>query len=334
MIPVAIIGLGRIGAGNIGLAGDVPLSHLAAARAVDGLSLVALVDADPAAREAVLRNHAGIAPDIVTSSIDGVGALDGGIAVLCTSPAGRPGLLAAVLQRRPRVIIVEKPLALDLAEARTMVVSTERAGVAMRVNFHRRFDPRHQSWRARAPRSPRLIALRYGKGLFNYASHMIDLLMDWYGAVEFVQALGPVPGRTTDPNISFACRMAAGFDAVAMGIDGLDYDQFDIDIFGADARVEMRAGGADIRRYVPVEGLYYRGYRHLAEREDERDIGVVGGFVELYRAARDHIAGGASLAGCDGQAALANMAVLDAVLRSAAAGGAAIAPAYSLPKAA
>lgn len=334
MIPVAIIGLGRVGAGNIGLAGDLPLSHLSAARVVEELSLVALVDADPAARAAVLRDYAGVAPAIVMPSVDGVASLEGGIAVLATPPAARAALLTAVLQRKPRVVIVEKPLALDLAEARAMVTVAGRAGVALRVNFHRRFDPRHRRWRVRAPRSPRLVALRYSKGLFNYASHMIDLLMDWYGAVDFVQALGRAPEGTTDPAISFRCRMAAGFDAMVMGVDGLNYDQFEVDIFGADERVEMRAGGADIRRHVPVEDLHYRGYRHLAEREDERDIGAVGGFVELYQAARAHIVDSAPLGGCDGQAALANMAVLDAVLRSAASGGSAVAPAHSLPRAA
>lgn len=334
MIPVVLVGLGRIGAGNVGLAGGLPLSHLAALRAVEGLAPVALVDADEAARAAAPRDHPGIAPGTVMASLDGVGALDGGIAVLATPPAGRAALLAQVLQRRPRVVIVEKPLALDIAEARSMVAAAERAGVALRVNFHRRFDARHRRWRMLAPQSPRLVSLRYGKGLYNYASHMVDLLMDWYGAVAEVRALGPVPAGQADPNIGFVCRMAAGFDAVAMGVDALDYDMFDIDIFGADARVELRAGGADIRRYVPVQDLHYRGYRHLAEREDERDIGPVGGFVELYRAVRDHIADGAPLGGCDGRAALANMAVLDAVMRSAAAGGAAVAPAHSLPRAA
>jgi predicted dehydrogenase len=334
VIPVAIVGLGRVGAANVGLAGGLPLSHLAAVRAVEGLEPVALVDPDEAARAAVLRDHAGIAPAIVMSSPDGIDALDGGIVVLATPPAGRAALLARVLQLKPRVVIVEKPLALDIAEARSMVAAAEKAGVALRVNFHRRFDPRHRRWRARAPHKPRLIVLRYGKGLFNYASHMIDLLMDWYGPVAEVRALGPVPAAAGDPNLGFVCRMAAGFDAVAMGVDGLGYDLFDIDIFGADARVELRAGGADIRRYAPVQDLHYRGYRHLAEREDERDIGPVGGFVELYRAARDHLAEGAPLAGCDGRAALATMAVLDAALRSAAAGGTPVAPAHSLPRAA
>jgi predicted dehydrogenase len=334
MIPVAIVGLGRIGAGNVGLAGNLPLSHLAAARAVEGLSIVGLVDTDPAARAAALREHPGLSPEIVRRSVDELGALDDGIAVLATPPAGREALFSALLDRKPRVVILEKPLAEGLAEARVIAAAAERSGVALRVNFHRRFDARHRRWRDIAPRAPRLVAMRYGKGLFNYASHMIDLLMDWYGAIDSVQALDPIPAGGFDPTVGFRCRVAAGFDAIALAIDGVGYDQFEIDIFGPEERIEMRAGGADIRRHVPVDSLHYRGYRHLSEREDERDVGPVGGFVELYRAARDHIATGAPLEGCDGPSALAGMAVLDAILRSAAAGGAPCAPSYSLPKAA
>jgi hypothetical protein len=107
VIPVVLVGLGRVGAGNVGLGGDLPLSHLAALRATDGLAPVALVDADEAARAAVLRDHPGIAPETVMASLDGVGALDGGVAVLATPPAGRAALLARVLQLKPRVVIVE-----------------------------------------------------------------------------------------------------------------------------------------------------------------------------------------------------------------------------------
>lgn len=334
MIPLAIIGLGRIGAGNVGLAGDLPLSHLAAVRACGGFGLAGLVDPDPPARAAAVAAHPDVPADLVKADISEIGAVEGGVVVLAVPVAVRAALLPEVLIRRPRVVIVEKPLATDLPSARAQVAAIERAGAVLRVNFHRRFDPRHRRWRAAAPRRPRLATLRYGKGLHNYASHMIDLMLDWYGPIERVAALASSPSAAGDPALSFSCRMAAGFDAVFLGMDDLAYDQFEIDFFGSDSRLEMRAGGADIRRHAPVAGLHYRGYSHLAETEGARDIGPVGGFVELYRAVHDHLLNGAPLAGCDGAAALANMAVIDAALRSAALGGAALAPEYALPRAA
>jgi len=334
MIPVVIVGLGRIGAGNVGLAGELPLSHLAAARATPGLAVAGLVDPDPQARAAARRVYPTIDGKRLVGDVSDLPEGTGEVIAICTPTAIHATTLARALARRPRLIIVEKPLAASLAEARRMAVSAEAAGVALRVNFQRRFDPRLARWRARAPASPRAIVMRYGNGLMNYGSHMIDLLLDWYGPVETVQALGALESRSADPSPSFRCRMAAGFDAVAIGFDGLDYDQLEIDVFGLKERLELRAGGAEIRRHIPVEGLYYKSYRHLAEIEAERDRGLVGGFVELYAAITAHLKEGAPLGGCDGGMALAGMAVLDAVQRSAAAVGAAVKPEPTLSRAA
>lgn len=333
MIPVVIIGLGRIGAGNIGLAGEMPLSHLAAIRSVSGLSVTALVDPDPQARAALQLAQPEMKNICIAADLDELPQTADEIIAICTPAETHAVILEKALIRKPRIVVVEKPFASSLAEAHRMACLVEGAGSVVRVNFNRRFDVRHLRWRAKAPPSPLAIVMRYGKGLMNYGSHLVDLLLDWYGPVESVQALGTVETRTADPSPSFRCRMAAGFDATAVGIDGLDYDQFEIDIFDHAGRIESRAGGADFRRYVPVDGLHYQGYRHLAEIESERDTGPVGGFTELYSAIVRHITDGASLPGCDGRAALAGIAVLEAIERSMAAGGKILSPEIRLRQA-
>ena len=259
---------------------------------------------------------------IVVSDLTTLTPRTGEVIAICTPASARLTVVEQTLARRPRVVVIEKPLAMSLDEARRIVSAAERAGVELRVNFRRRFDPRHLRWRGRAPKHPRAIVMRYGKGLMNYGSHLIDWLLDWYGPVETVQALSGLPSSDIlDPSISFRCRMTAGFDAVAVGIDGLDYDQFEIDIMGQTESLSLTAGGADIRRHAAVKDLHYPGYSHLAETDGERDVARVGGFLELYSAIDSHLREGATLGGCDGVAALAGMAVLDAVRRSADAGG-------------
>lgn len=333
--PVVIVGLGRIGAGNAGLAGDLPLSHLAAVRQIPELMVSALVDSDPKACAAVQAG--GIPPEVgcIAADLSEVPARVGEVIAICTPPADHAATLQKALARRPSVIVIEKPLAQTLIEGRRMVETAAGSGSVIRVNFNRRFDPRLQRWRAKAPAHPQAIVVRYGKGLMNYGSHLIDLLLDWYGPVESVQALGgPAAAHSADPAQSFRCRMSAGFDVTAIGLDNIDYDQFELDILARDQRVELRAGGADIRRYAPVDGLFYKGYRHLAEIEDERDTGAVGGFAELYQAIARHLGEGAPLPGCDDRAALAGIAVLEAVRRSAAAGGTIVPPEVQLAQAA
>lgn len=326
MIPVVILGLGRVGAGNIGLAGDLPMSHLSAVLVTPGLTVAGLVDPDPAARASARSRH--IDTDaIVVSDLTTLPPRTGEVIAICTPASARLTVVEQTLARRPRVVVIEKPLAMSLDEARRIVSAAERAGVELRVNFRRRFDPRHLRWRGRAPKHPRAIVMRYGKGLMNYGSHLVDLLLDWYGPIEAVQSLSAAPSSSdVDSSVSFRCRMAAGFDAIAVGIDGLDYDQFEIDIIGKSESISLGSGGADIRRYVAGESLHYDTYSHLAEVDGERDVAPVSGFVELYAAIGAHIRNGVPLPGCDGVAAVAGMAVLDAVRRSEKLGGAIVTP--------
>jgi len=267
------------------------------------------------------------------SDLSDVPPAAGEVIAICTPAETHDAILEKALARKPRAIVVEKPFAVSFAEARKLAAMIDAAGATVRVNFNRRFDPRHQRWRVKAG-EPVAVVMRYGKGFMNYGSHLIDLLLDWYGAVESVQALGAPDDRLVDSSQSFRCRMAAGFDVTAIGIDGLGYDQFEIDIYRRDARIELRAGGADIRRYEPVDGLHYKGYRHLKEIDSERDIGPVGGFAELYVALARHVADGAPLGGCDPRTALAGLAVIEAVQRSAAAGGKIVSPDVRLAQAA
>ncbi len=321
MANVIIVGLGRIGAGNIGLAGETPMSHVAAVLANPELSIIGLVDGDAAARAAVLENHPMIEPGVVVSELHEIPRKQPEIVSICTPPESHAGVLALALERAPRVVIVEKPLATDVAVGRAMTLQAAETGTVLRVNFNRRFDANYANWRSAALGTPRAIVVRYGKGLWNYASHVVDLLLDWYGAIENVQALGDMDRDAAFPNLSFRCRMAAGFDAVFVGISGLNYDQMEIDIFNSDDRLEIRAGGAEVRRYVREPDRYYKGYAYLEELVEQRLEKPVSGFAELYRSIGSHVFEGAPLGGCDGAEAVANMAVLDAAIRSAEGGG-------------
>ena len=327
MTPVVIVGLGRIGAGT-GV-GNAVSNHLVAVQTVPNLAIAGLVERDPDARARVQSLYPELAANLV-EDLAALPARTGELIVICTPASARLAMVEQALARRPCMIVVEKPMAGSIEEARRIVSAAAAANVELRVNFHRRFDPRHRRWQSAAPKQPRAIVMRYGKGLMNYGSHLIDWLLDWYGPIEAVQALSGQPSSDVlDPSISisFRCRMAAGFDAVAVGIDGLDYDQFEIDIMGQTESLSLTAGGADIRRHAAVKDLHYPGYSQLAEVDGERDVGRVGGFSELYAAIDLHLREGATLGGCDGVAALAGMAVLDAVRRSADAGGLILAPA-------
>ena len=322
---VAIFGLGRIGSTyDAGQSSPTPRSHVGAALKA-GWQIAALADSSVEARQAAKRQWPALAHLVVApQECEGITA---DVVAVCTPPADRLGDVERALQLKPRLLILEKPLALDLQTAVDIVTRCNAAGVSLRVNFHRRFDTGHQRFRALSGGEPRMAILKYGKGLFNYGSHMVDLLTDWFGPTDAVQALMPiarpvVDAVADDPMLSFRCAMRSGFEALVLAVEGVDFDQFDAEFLFADKVIELSNGGVERRVLIPIADLYYQGYTHLQEAADLTEVSEVSGLVGLYGAAHAHLSDGAGMPGCTGEAAATGIAVLQAVLRSRDAGGA------------
>src|SRR5688572_27559450 len=111
--PVVIVGLGRIGAGNGG-SNVVPLNHLAAAGMVPTLSIGGLVDPDGDVRERVRSQHPGIPAERIVPSLSELPDRAGEAIVICTPSSLRLEAVREALVRRPRLLVVEKPLAMSL----------------------------------------------------------------------------------------------------------------------------------------------------------------------------------------------------------------------------
>lgn len=320
MTPVAVVGLGRIGAGYPDQPGRPPRTHVGAVLSTPGLRLAALVDPDPKARAAA-RARFALGAEVVEAETPS--DLPRGLApfmVIAAPPATREETIAAALAHGARLIFVEKPLAASLTTAQSLAARAARAGTALRVNFQRRFDAGHARARTRFAVRPRAVFVAYGNGLWNYGSHAVDFLLDWLGPAARVRAEGGM-GPGPDPSVGFRLRFADGLDAVCTGVDDMAWDVFDIALLYADGRLELGAGGAERRVWRPVADRHYVGYTHLALDADASETSPVGGLLEFYAAARDHLAGGAPLKGCDAPAAIAGMTILDAVARSARGAG-------------
>jgi len=316
MITAAVIGLGGVGSRNAQRSGFERLTHVGAILASGRYTLGALVDPDVAACEAAGRLWQGKTKARIAASTRDLGTFD--VVAIAGPAGGRPGQIEAALALKPKVLIIEKPFAASLDEGRAMAARIATEGATFLVNFNRRFDPNVQAARRLVARTPRKALFRYGKGLGNYASHMVDFLIDWFGEIVEAQAIG---GPIDDfDNVDFRLRLDAGFDVLVAGISGLDYDQFEMDFILADRRVELANAGAEIRIYDPVPGRIYEGYTQLGPAST-RPINPVGGFVETYLAVADHLEMGAPLRGCGPGPALAGLAVIDALRLSASRGG-------------
>lgn len=132
---VGVVGLGRVGVVHARNAAQHP--------DVDQVLLLGRDDARlTAGRDAVVA--AGAGRGVLATSTDLDTALGGraglDLLVVATSTPSHPELARrAVAGRVP--VLVEKPLALDVAELEALALELEAAGTPVAVAFHRRYDP-------------------------------------------------------------------------------------------------------------------------------------------------------------------------------------------------
>ena len=317
-IPLSIIGLGRIGAGNENLSNYKPMSHLAAAMKHGGFDLINLVD-ESLTRCSQVKDRYHLSQTKITTDIDKITHTKGSVIVIATPPDTHKAIVDKITKYRPSLVLIEKPLGRDLISASQIVDKLAEAKIPLRVNFNRHFDTRIQKWKSFKPTAVN-VNCTYNKGLSNYASHLVDLLINWYGPVITVSALYGTPRDVThNSNFSFYMRMQAGFFATFHGLEDINYELCEMEIQGINEQLVLRAGGAEIIAFKAHKNQHYKGYTTL--REQERDIGLVSGFSELYNAIYLHISKNKKLAGCDASSALANIKILEAALTSAKNGG-------------
>lgn len=337
---VTIVGLGRVGAANPDVADDhgnpVHRNHLRAAMAA-GFRVAALVDRDPQAGTAALstwRECAG--PDCADhppQQCADLGDLSAGVADVVTvaSPQEmRAYHFAAAIALKPKVLLIEKPLAVELPQAQAMVRKAESLAdeIEVFVNFNRRADLGMLAWRTRwAGRDPRLVVMRYGDGLMNYASHLVDHALEWFGGPERVRALPPYGLPAGNPHSgaespSFLLEYADGLIVHVLGFGDIDYDMFEIDVYFADGMVSARNNAVEKYEYHRRADLYYPGYPGLVVDDEGRAASPIGGFTETYRILASRMAGddrreGTGIATlCPMTTALCGVQILQAVLRS------------------
>ena len=161
---------------------------------------------------------------------------------VCSWHAQHAEMVIAAAARRPRAIICQKPMAVDLGQADRMLTACERNGVKLAIAYQR---PHHAAWlrareliRAGAIGRVAQVTVESGGNLLNVNSHNIRLalfLMD-EPAVEWV--LGAVE-RTTD-------HVERGLPAedACLGIAGCD-NGATILIHGNDVPQTLRVTGSD-----------------------------------------------------------------------------------------
>jgi myo-inositol 2-dehydrogenase/D-chiro-inositol 1-dehydrogenase len=127
-----------LGIGVLGLGGIACTHHLPALRRIPGVSVVALSDPDPRARERAARFAPGAGRHDSAESLLARPDVD---AVLIAAPTHLHAELAGVAAAAGKHIYIEKPLATSGADASRIIDAASRSGVRVAVGFNRRRHP-------------------------------------------------------------------------------------------------------------------------------------------------------------------------------------------------
>jgi predicted dehydrogenase len=208
-------------------AGMVSRYHAQAIAATPGARLVAVSRSDKE-RAAAAAQELGVPCETSDEALLARGDVD---AVCIATPSGLHAEQAIAAARAGKHVLVEKPMALDLADADAMIAACHRAGVLLGVALQRRTDPTLQAVRETVGGLGRLVlgaatvpyfrsqsyydsaawrgtwALDGGGALMNQGIHLVDLLLWFMGEVAELSAVTATLARSIEVEDCVAARL-------------------------------------------------------------------------------------------------------------------------------
>jgi len=235
-------------------------------------------------------------------------------------------------------VFCEKPIALNLKEARGMIKECEKNNVILTINHERRWDPYYQQAKkliqtgtigevktiigsALSWKPPKASLSLYGGGpMFHDGTHLTDLLTYFCGKVDWVSACEKRSHgkKYIEETASAMLGFKNGVIGFIQGGGERNYFSFELDIQGSEGRILIGNGGREL--FVSGKSGKFTGFKELKhvpfpepKKQESPFIGGAKDVVQCIQKGKDSLSSGR-----DGLEALK---IIDAVYRSAQQGG-------------
>lgn len=193
------------------------------------------------------------------------------------------------LRLHPRLIFCEKPVTKSYRETLHLAERCESAAVLFMINHTRRWDPKLALFRQQLNDGTfgelHSVVGYYNKGVINNGSHMLDLLLYFFGDVQILATGQAVCDYSdSDPTIPALLQTRKGKPVHLVTSSAADYAFFELQFICSRGVFTMRDGGLNWINRSTIESARFRGYRNL-------DAGTVegGGYEEAMLRAVDNI---------------------------------------------
>lgn len=231
---------------------------------------------------------------------EALSARDYDVVSICSPSARHIEDLAQVLAARPKAVFCEKPIGTPLNTAKQTVRDYEREGVALAVNYSRRWDPEiralAQAIQTGAWGTVRSATGFYTKGLLHNGAHMIDLLVQLLGKVQQINALHTIVDHNPDdPCVDAFLIMGDGVRVHLVVGDARDYPIFELMLVTEKGVVSIEQGGLTIRQRPAIDSPLFAGHRVIEDRPSQPG-GAEAAMMAAITNIHDHITSGTPLA--------------------------------------
>ena len=313
-----IVGLGAIGMGyDLRGVDDRILTHARAFDRHPGFDLLGGVDPDAERRGLFEGTYGAPAFPSLDSALGRV--LPDVVGVAVPTALHLRTVRQALATHLPKVILCEKPLSLDMSEARELVDLCARAGVSLVVNYFRRSDPGvkevHRRILAGEIGAPLKGVSWYTKGFLHSASHLFNLLELWLGEPRSWRVLargGTLP--TGDAEVDVHVEFERG-TAVILSAWEEAFSHHTIELLSPLGRLGYDDGGARVGWTPTQPDSRFEGYRRLAVEEERIESGTDRAQWHVAQAISEHLSGRpADL--CSGAEALRTLSNMTKILHT------------------
>ena len=201
------------------------------------------------------------------------------IVVIAVPTAAHHDVLLEVLNTaKPEIILCEKPLAYDVAEARRMVRACDDSNVSLYVNYMRRSTPGAIEVKRRlasgAIASPIKGFAWYTKGFLHNASHSFNLLEDWLGEVRSFVVLDrgrDVANADAEPDVRVSFKLGT---VVFQAAWEEAYSHNGIELLSPCGRLRYESGGECVLWDAAHAHPLFTGYRTIAGTVEAIESGM------------------------------------------------------------
>lgn len=203
-----------VGCGSIGHA------HMDGYQMVDGVDVVAVVDPVPEARNQYLEQYPDLSLQAFTTVEEMLETVCPDIVSVCTWHLLHPGPTIAAARAGVKAVICEKPMAIGMGAADSMVEACDAAGTKLVISHQRRFTPGWDKARRLVADgvigTPLFVTNKVREGLTNWGTHTIDGSRFVLGDPRAEWVMGAVERRTDrferDTAIEDACMGLIHFE--------------------------------------------------------------------------------------------------------------------------